>query len=290
MKLISLLILLIAVSCHRDPKAQAQQSTRISTSTSASTSTSIINPQGNSLSTRFNTPKNYKRLTIKDGSFSAYLRSLPLEKDGASVRHYDGSIKSNNNIYAAVVDMPIGSKDLHQCADAIMRLRAEYLWNQERYDDIHFNFTNGFRCDYSTWMQGYRMKVEGNKTEWVKTATSSNEYSDFWSYMELIFMYAGTASLSKELIAIDINAMQIGDVFIKGGHPGHAVLVVDMAYDPATDEQFYMIGQSYMPAQEFQILQNNNETAISPWYRLSDIGHIITPEWTFTQDQLKRFN
>jgi hypothetical protein len=50
--------------------------------------------------------------------------------------------------------MEIGNKDLHQCADAVMRLRAEYLWNEERYDKIHFNFTNGFRVDYTKWIEG----------------------------------------------------------------------------------------------------------------------------------------
>jgi len=40
---------------------------------------------------------------------------------------YNGLTKDNNKVYEAVVDMSIGKRDLHQYADAIMRLKAEYL-------------------------------------------------------------------------------------------------------------------------------------------------------------------
>ena len=43
--------------------------------------------------------------------------------------------------------------------------------------------------------------------------------------MQWIFMYAGTLSLSKEMQPISINNMQIGDVFIQGGSPGHAMII-----------------------------------------------------------------
>ena len=46
--------------------------------------------------------------------------------------------------------------------------------------------------------------------------------------------------------------MQIGDVLIQGGSPGHAVIVVDMAENPATGEKLYLLAQSYMPAQDIQ--------------------------------------
>ncbi len=285
MRIVSLLMLLLLMSCRSDQKAQETRTTE-----PAATKTDIISTEGMTVTTRFNPPQAYLRVPEEDNSYANYLRSLQLKKHSAIVNHYDGSTKPNRNVYTAVVDLPIGDKDLHQCADAIMRLRAEYLWNEERYDDIHFNFTNGFRCDYSKWMQGYRIKVNGNKTEWILTSTPSNDYDSFWSYMELIFMYAGTASLSQELKAVDISTMEIGDVLIKGGYPGHAVIVIDMVYNTDTREKLYMLGQSYMPAQEIQILNNNNDTSLSPWYRLdSNIAYVKTPEWTFSIDQIMRF-
>jgi hypothetical protein len=91
-----------------------------------------------------------------------------------------------------------------------MRLRAEHLWQQQQYDQIHFNFTNGFRVDYEKWRQGHRIQFDGNRTSWVKKASPSNSYKNFRRYMDLIFAYAGTASLEKELKPADPNDLQIG--------------------------------------------------------------------------------
>ena len=250
----------------------------------------IINPSGSTIEKRILPPPDFARIMGNDDSFAKYLRSLPLKPHGSEVLLYDGSIKTNYNTYDAVIDMEIGNKDLHQCADAVMRLRAEYLWNHKRYNDIHFNFTNGFRVDYSKWMEGKRMVVKGNKTYWVDRVSPSNTYQDFWEYMELIFNYAGTLSLSKELIPVDIRDMKIGDVFIWGGSPGHAILVIDIAENSDTKEKTFLLAQSYMPAQETQILQNPNNSRLSPWYSVTEISEELhTPEWTFSINDLKRF-
>lgn len=84
--------------------------------------------------------------------------------------------------------------------------------------------------------------------------------------------------------------MQIGDVFIQGGSPGHAVIIVDMAIDNKGNK-LYMLAQSYMPAQELQILKNQTHIDISPWYKLNLTDtEISTPEWNFTNKDLKRFD
>jgi len=238
---------------------------------------------------RIKTPAGFQRLPVDPNSFKEYLRTIPLKPQGAEVSYYSGGIKSSEGVYTAVIDLEIGDKNLHQCADAVMRLRAEYLWNTKQYDQIHFNFTNGFKVDYSEWMKGRRMVVEGNKTYWDNQSSASNSYEDFWEYMELIFMYAGTASLEKELISVPLSQMEIGDVFIKGGYPGHAVLVMDMADNEATGKKIYLLAQSYMPAQESQILINPIDSKLSPWYVLDENEIITTPEWDFSKNQLKRF-
>jgi len=237
---------------------------------------------------RFPPPKKYKRTQQSVASFGSYLRTLKLKPDGATVSYYDGATKSNNNVYVGVVDLEIGKKDLHQCADAVMRLRAEYFWNNKNYDRIHFNFTNGHKVEYKEWMQGKRMEVKGNKTRWIQKTEASNTYDDFWNYLELIFMYAGTSSLEKEMQTIDITDARIGDVLIQGGFPGHAVIIVDEAVHEETEEKIFMLAQSYMPAQEIQILVNPNEQKLNPWYELKK-GDILTPEWSFSSSDIKRF-
>ncbi len=249
---------------------------------------SLINENGNTISERFNPPKTYHRINSEPGTFAYYLRNLPLKPYGSKVKYYNGLIKPNFWVYKAVVDMDVGERDLQQCADAVMRLKAEYLYKSNQYNKIHFNFTNGFRVDYSEWMKGKRIIVEGNKTYWKDQASPSNTYSGFRKYMNIIFAYAGTLSLSNEMISVNLNDIQIGDVFIQGGSPGHAVIVVDMAID-SNQNKIFLLAQSYMPAQDIQILANPNNRKLSPWYNVDFEGDLETPEWTFKKSDLKRF-
>lgn len=248
----------------------------------------LIMVEENTIQTRFTVPPNYKRTTIDSTSFQAYLRNLKLKPATALAQYYDGTKKSKEGVYVAVVDLDIGKKDLHQCADAIMRLRGEYLWRKGDYNKIHFNFTNGFTVAYEEWMKGRRMVIKGNKTYWNNRQQPSNTYQDFWKYMELIFTYAGTASLEKELQTVSIQEADIGDILIQGGHPGHAVIIVDKAVHQETGQPIYLLAQSYMPAQETQILVNPMNEHLSPWYELSK-GRIDTPEWRFYNNNLRRF-
>jgi len=238
---------------------------------------------------RFPPPPGFERPFADPQSFAYYLRHLPLKPAGSSVLFYNGREKANPGIYAAVIDMPIGTKNLHQCADAVIRLRAEYLWRTQQYDQIHFHLTNGFLMEYDRWRKGERVEVLlGNYTSWKQATAASNTYATFWAYLEFVFTYAGTLSLSKELHPILLTDLQIGDVFIQGGSPGHAVLVVDVAADKSGKKMF-LLAQSYMPAQETQILHNPREVNAGVWYS-ADFGETLkTPQWTFRAQDLKRF-
>ncbi len=251
--------------------------------------TNKSNLLGNTIHERFQPPQGFVRQDESKTSFDFFLRNLPLKPLGSNVLYFDGTIKPNRNVYDAVVDLSIGKKDLHQCADAVMRLRADYFYSQKQYNKIHFNFTNGFRADFSKWAEGYRIAIKGNKTSWVKTAKPSDGYETYWKYLETVFTYAGTASLEKEMKPINSSDIKIGDVFIKGGFPGHAVIVVDIAVNPKNNQKIMLLAQSYMPAQEIQILKNPNDNSLSPWYTVDFGTSLKTPEWTFSSSQLKRF-
>jgi hypothetical protein len=249
----------------------------------------VISTSGRTIGSRFIPPKGYKRKNTDPNSFAAYLRKLPLKAHGSPVLYYNGAEKPNDGVYCGVVAMDIGKRDLQQCADAVMRLRAEYLYNTGRSHKIHFNFTNGFCADYSFWANGYRVAVNGNKVNWVSKGPPNNSYETFRAYLETVFTYAGTLSLSKELQPVDYKDMQAGDVLIQGGSPGHAVIVVDVVENDA-GKKMYLLAQSYMPAQETQILNNPSNKDISPWYALDTSGEdISTPQWDFKSHQLKRF-
>lgn len=250
-----------------------------------------LSGRGQSISSRITPPAGYVREACDPHSFAAYLRSLPLLPAGSKVLLYNGQVKGNQAAAYAVVDMEIGKRDLQQCADAVMRLRAEYLWAQQRYEEISFNFTNGFPARYTKWAEGNRIKVTGNKVQWYAATTPDYSYETFRKYLDMVFMYAGTASLSKELVAVSYTSLAPGDVFIQGGSPGHAVIVVDVALNPDTRKKVYLLAQSYMPAQQIHLLVNPENRSLSPWYELTAdaTGKLHTPEWVFNKSDLKRF-
>ncbi len=242
------------------------------------------------LTNRILPPAPYQRKKAPANSFSEWLRHLPLKTGKPEVMLYNGQRKGNQSAHYAVVNMDVGKRDLQQCADAVMRLRAEYLYGTKQANKIHFNFTSGDNIPYSKWKDGYRISLNKNKVKWNKTKGLDASYATFKKYLIQIFNYAGTFSLSKELKPVgNIKDLAAGDVFIQGGFPGHAVIVVDVAQHPQTGEKLFLLAQSYMPAQETHILKNPNNSDLSPWYSTNFEGDLHTPEWTFGKGDLKRF-
>lgn len=184
-------------------------------------------------------------------------------KKNKNVYLFDGQLKANQDVQFAVIDISKGNKDLQQCADAIIRLRAEYFYANKQFSAISF-WDNDKRC----------FKL-GNHTD----------RKHFDEYLEKVFVHCGTISLSKQLKQIKINEMKIGDVLIKGGSPGHAMIVMDMAINPS-GKIIYILAQSYMPAQDIHIVKNSSHEGKDAWYELSNEA-IFTPEWKFYPDQLK---
>ncbi len=250
----------------------------------------ITHPSGTTIETRFTPPKGFTRPTASKNSYTSFLRNILLKPHGTEVLLYNGNEK-RNKVADAVLSYDVGSKDLQQCADAVMRIRAEYLFSQKKYKEIHFNFTNGFTAHYSNWKNGERILIKSNKCSWVKKTSADSSHQTFRIYLEMVYNYAGSLSLSKELKSVSaLKEIQAGDIFIIGGSPGHAVTVMDVAMNNA-GEKVFMISQSFMPAQDIHILKNMNNTSISPWYSVQDIEDVIeTPEYTFYQHHLMRFS
>lgn len=211
-------------------------------------------------------PGNFQRIKVPPGSFGWWLREIALKKD-KQVYLYNGKLKRNQQAQFAVLDKPIGEKDLQQCADAVMRLRAEYLFSCKRYAEIVFRDNNS--TAYS-WKGGV-------------------DIAGFDRYLQTVFGMCGTASLQQQLNPVrDSNQLLPGDVFIKGGFPGHAMMVMDVAIN-GQGEKIYMLAQSYMPAQDIHIVKNPLDKTLSPWCRFGGQTKIVTPEWTFELNQLYRF-
>lgn len=259
------------------------------TESGAGEDTLFINPEGQSLETRILPPDGYMRQEPEEGSLLEYLRTFPVKEDGSPVLFYNGREKWNQDAHVAVLNLPIEAHDLQQCADSIMRMYAEYFLASGQPERISFHFTNGFEAEYSKWRDGQRIKVDGNQVSWVSSAGYDDSYETFVKYMRMVFSYAGTLSMDAEAEPITVEEMQPGDVFIKGGSPGHAVMVVDVC-ENEQGERAFLLAQGYMPAQEFHVLKNPASDT-DPWYYEVEIAYpFSTPEYVFHEGSLQRLN
>jgi hypothetical protein len=237
---------------------------------------------------RIPAPSGYERISATKGTFAVWLRHLPLRRHGVPVRLFNGQTKRFQDGAFAVIDIDVGSTDLQQCADAVIRLRAEYLFAAGCTDRIVFNFTSGHPARWTDWSSGQRPSVSGNRVTWTRRASPDSSRSCFRNYLNSVFTYAGSHSLSRELKKVEDPADILpGDVFIQGGFPGHAVIVIDVAQN-GRGQKVFLLAQSYMPAQDIHIL-NNPGSRGSPWYSAQREGQLVTPEWTFSRSDLKRF-
>ena len=202
--IISLVIILLAfslVACQNDNQDGLGIDIE-NPSESAKKESYTVNIDGSTVKERYPVPNGYSRVKLEEKSFGEFLRSQKLKAYGEKVIYYNGREKANKGIYDSVFDVDIGDRDLHQCADAIILLRAEYLYANELYDEITFNFVSGFTAEYKKWMEGYRIKVEGNDVSYYKAADPANTYESFRKYMDMVMAYASTLSLEKELESI----------------------------------------------------------------------------------------
>ena len=243
-----------------------------------------------SVGARFAPPAGYQRLAVEQGSFAQWLRGLPLKPGCPAILRYDGFETDDQQSHVAVIDMGVGRRDLQQCADSIIRLRAEYLYSAGRMDDIHFRFTSGQAAAWRKWSAGERPTVRGGQVAWARSAARNESYTNFHAYLEVVFTYAGTRSLNAEMNDVPAGGeVEIGDVLVQAGSPGHAVIVVDIAKHSRTGKRVLLIAQGFMPAQEMHIVKNPGNRDLSPWYEADFSKPLQVPAWNFSREHLKRF-
>ncbi|MBO4736813.1 MAG: hypothetical protein J5614_10550, partial [Paludibacteraceae bacterium] len=270
-KLSAILFLAIGLfnecSVAADNQQNAQQQIEASDSTSKDTIRNkvtrkfTVNPDGDDIRTRFvNEDTNYVRPYNTD--YAQWLLNRKLFPFDHKVRYYNGEEKQNSNGRNNIISVGVlkydlvgtfsknkeRPADLQQCADACIRLWAEYLWEHKMYDKIHFKNAPGFVFSYKKWAEGYRVHFDKNwKASWSKDAGVDYSYATFRKYLSLVFTYCGTATLAKEMMPVKSTDIQPGDILIWGGSPGHAVTVMDVLRNKQTGKLKVMFSQSYMP-------------------------------------------
>lgn len=279
MRLMMLFALLALVNCSND-----QPLSRPLSVTSTNT--------GPTLRSRIQPPKGYRWVDEPQGSFPAFLQEVRLKREGSKILDYNNQPIRNQSEHVAIIDYDVGQKDLQQCADAIIRLRAEYLWEQQRHDDIAFHFTSGHLFRWNDYKKGLRPKISGTShVRFVSAGPRDDSYAALRRYLDWIFMYAGTISVFRETTPVSSDSqIKPGDILITPGSPGHAAIVAGRARN-ASGQTVYLLAQGYTPAQSIHILTNPFNGRLNPWYQLSvSSAQTKTARYTFYDTNIRTYD
>ncbi len=247
--------------------------------------------QASLLGNRIKPPAGFTRVPLELNTFGNWLRRLPVKKGGPKVFLFSGASKGiNEDAHACVVDIDTGAADLQRTAQAVMRLRAEYLFSAGMNDAIKFSLLSGAPADWTSWAQGVRPSTSTRVRASTRRVPADANYPNFRKYLnELVFKKTSTATLTQDLQPVaDPTDIRVGDVFIRPGSPGNAVIVVDLAVNKA-GRRIMLLAQGGTPAQNMHILKNLSDTRLSPWYDAVFEATLNTPACKYTKAELRRF-
>ncbi|MCJ7933262.1 MAG: lipoprotein [Chryseobacterium sp.] len=249
-----------------------------------------IHKDKNTIRERFSPPEGYEWIEEKPNSFGSFIENFKLKPYDSQIMKYDGTPISTQHLHEAVFDIDTGNKDLQQCADAVIRLRAEYLYAVKKYDEIQFHFTSGDLFSWRDYKNGTRAFVSGNSVSFRKTADVDDSYQNFRNYLDLIFNYAGTISLHQETKPVPSNSdLKTGDIVISPGSPGHVVFIAGVCKNKE-GKRLFLLGEGFTPAQSVHLLSNPYDKNISPWYDLDvDSPETKTARYIFKPTNFRSF-
>lgn len=206
----------------------------------------VSNPAGRKTIGEITPPMGYRRVEVDRGSFGAFIREFPLQGRGSHMKYYDGSLAYGQILGYAVLDLPIIS-NMEQCADAVMRMRAEYFWRDRQYGRIHFHAVDGKDMRYG----------------------GGADRAAFEKYLCRVYGNANTTSLRRHMKEKDFGEVSPGDVLVYEARSadtyGHAVLIADVAVNPRTGKKALMIAESSTPALTMHIVRDLLHPLRSPW-------------------------
>jgi hypothetical protein len=209
---------------------------------------------------------NYKRIEIKSGGFAEWLRNLPLKKKGADVLNYRGGIfkSGQDTTVAFVVDLDIEGRRLEQCMDVLVRLYSDYLWKNKQTDSLKLPLPGGFWLTWENWKNGFRPLFKGISVKIMNSSPPDTSYRSYNSYLRTVFSESHTQQFYHAYQSLERRDLKIGDIIIKKGTKGHAVMVVDLAKNEMGD-MIALIGNGDTPACQFFLLNHKKN---KPWIPL----------------------
>jgi len=238
---------------------------------------------------RIGIPAGFREVPVEPGSWAEWLRFLPLTPAHSPVRGVDGKPLGWPGIPAppGVVDMDVRRNQ--ECADTILRLRAEYLRWAGRDARLAFSLAGGGTISWADWRRGMRPVPLGGRVRMVKMAGPSESRKSFEGFLDAVFNWCNTDSLSHDGVPATPGDLRIGDYVSRpgAGARGHAMMIVDLAVDSEGSKRALVL-QGAMPAQSAHLLRSNTGSA---WIPLFPAPSFSVPGWReFSWDLLRRFD
>jgi hypothetical protein len=212
-------------------------------------------------------PQGFHRIKNEKDSFGEFLRSLPL-RNNPTIKSYTGApIDASRYELLYVVDMKLlFKKDIEQCADWAMRLWAEYHRSANKLNTFYlFNYS-------------------GSKTYF---RSSGKTFSQF---LEKAFIATNSFSLKKGCLAVNNEQLLPGDIFVQNenGGIGHVSMVLD-ACENSKGQRLYLVGFSFMPAQEFHIEKGSGEYGTKGWFSRDGYIQYLNRYYPYGKPVIRRF-
>ncbi len=215
-------------------------------------------------------PTGFERVTKTQGSMAAWLGQIHLKKD-KTIYLYNKKPSTHQTWPYAVLDVSVNGDGLQQCADAVMRLRSEYLFAEKNYRAISFPYANG-------------------TFNFASNTSSCYTHDCLMKYLKNVFISCGTYTVEQVTKQVrDFSALEAGNVLVKAGSPGHAMMVADVAVNPATKEKIYLLIQSYMPSEDIHVVMNPSNAQLGPWFKVDTGKDIRTPGYHFEKKHLRKW-
>lgn len=233
-------------------------------------------------------PAGFQRVKAGTGGFADWLRHLPAAPPGTPVKTAKNQIVragDDPRLAATVVLQPRGGK-LLDASNIVVRLRAEFLWAAGLKDRLVFRFTSGHLAAWSDWAAGVRPFVQGRNVEFRQVEPPDDGRESFTCYLEVLFRYGTVYSLMQDTFPVTDGTIEPGDVFVRPGRPGHAVLVLDVAVS-GDGRVSVLLGQGGTPPQTFHVLR---DPSLGAWFPVNHADPIdLGPSGTFRLKDLRRW-
>jgi hypothetical protein len=231
------------------------------------TSAQILSDVPPTIQNTISVPSGYQRMVYTSGSFSNWLQNLPLKKDNIIINYRGNNVESGFCHPFGVINMSLMfNSDLEQCADFAIRFWAEYHKETGKLDNL-------FLFDYSGKKKNYK-----------------NSDQTYTAFLKTAFANTNSHSLKKGCTPVVVDELMPGDLFVQNerGGVGHVSVIMDIC-EARDGARLFLVGYSFMPAQEFHIEKAGDEYGIEGWFTLESYKQYLRDNLDYGEPVLRRF-